>query len=278
MCVCVCVCALWPNWFCGGPGGLRWKKKPAKSAFVPTGPLSDHHTHTHTALNGRVPCCLHTLWLRCHLSQARCGWAGSCVCGCFALGLSSRIFIINEVTDYTFQISSCSMCWADVVSLSVFPLWYIFIDIYSTTYCLSHITKQHMCSVPGHFIFPSHAVFWYMKVLVSVEKEAQMLLSERGKGLCMCQLNPVKVSVDPLSVPPLFWLVQGFEKKKKSPYEFLAVKYCIQLTTSFETLVCKYLHRAINYYKGTIEIQNIRVLISIFVLFLRKNTIFSTFF
>lgn len=39
------------------------------------------------------------------------------VCGCFALGLSSRIFIINEAPDYTFQISSCSMCLADVVVL-----------------------------------------------------------------------------------------------------------------------------------------------------------------
>lgn len=125
--MCVCVCALWPNWFCGGPGGLRWKKKNLLKVLLFPRDRCQIVTRTHSAVWQSA-----LLWLRCHLSQARCGWAGSCVCGCFALGLCSRIFIINEVTDYTFQISSCSMCRADVVSLSVFPLWYIFIDIYST--------------------------------------------------------------------------------------------------------------------------------------------------
>lgn len=140
-CVCACVSVLFGQIdFVVGQGVSGEKKNLLKVLLFPRDrcQIVTHthtHIHTHTALYGRVPCCLHTLWLRCHLSQARCGWAGSCVCGCFALGLSSRIFIINEVTDYTFQISSCSMCWADVVSLSVFPLWYIFIDIYST--------KQH---------------------------------------------------------------------------------------------------------------------------------------
>lgn len=120
---CVCLCSLADEaklilWWARGS---LVKKKPAKSAFVLTGPLSDCHTHT-------VPRCLHILWLRCHLSQARCGWAGSCVCGCFALGPSSRIFIINEVTDYTFQISSCSMCRADVVALLLEWEW---ISVYS---------------------------------------------------------------------------------------------------------------------------------------------------
>lgn len=110
--ICVCLCSLADEaklilwWARGSPV----KKKPAKSAFVPLGVLSDHHTHTQRNTHS-----LHTLWLRCRLSQARCGRADFCVCGCFALGPSSRIFIINEVTDYTFQISSCRMSWADVL-------------------------------------------------------------------------------------------------------------------------------------------------------------------
>ncbi len=117
VCVCVCLCSLADEaklilwWARGSPV----KKTLLKVLLFPRD-CSQIITHTHTHTQ-RVLCCLHTLWLRCHLSQARCGWAGSCVCGCFALQPSSRIFIINEVTDYTFQISSCSMCWADVVAL-----------------------------------------------------------------------------------------------------------------------------------------------------------------
>jgi len=205
--------------------------------------------------------CLHTLWLRCHLSQARCGRAGSCVCGCFALGPSSRIFIINEVTDYRFHISSCSMCWADVVALLLEWEWITVqcIFFFPSPFTLMIYFHRHMLN---YMLFISHnqtahvlcarSFSFSFTCYVLIHESSRVCGKESTDVLIREKKGPVYVPAEPCltqcgSTFSSTTVLECADFWEKSPYEFLSVIHCIQLTASFDSFACKdHLLRAIN--------------------------------